>query len=528
MSLQGRRRLVAALVVTALLTAGCGSADGGQQDGTPQPGGTPQRGGTLTVINSVDARSFDPARAATNAPGSEVARLAAVYGALFWRDLETGEVHPGIGQSLEPSDDGRVWTLKLRPSVKFTDGTPLDAEAVVVNWERLGDPEVRASMYAEAKDLELRAVDGLTVEITLPEPNFHFDKRVAADFTFIVSPTAIRSDPEGFGEKPVGAGPFKLVEWVPGSHTRYVRNDDYWEGGKPYLDELVIRSIPDASQAVETVISGGADLYYSNLWEMRQRAEEAGLNVVAPETGAGRIIYFNHDRPPFDDPRAREAVIRAVDSSQLAKVMDPGAGSDAPTSMFTEDSPFHDDGLTLPRHDRARAQELFDELAAEGKPVTFEFAGIAGATYERAVEYIQSQLEQFGNVEMTINTVDFAAANETIYVKRDFDATIRPGILPLTDPEPSLTDLLQTGGRNNVSAYSNPEMDAALDAGRATTDTARRAEAYAEAQRLLAEDSPLWVYGNASPFLVYADRVTGIQLWEEGVVLYDQIGLVEQ
>ncbi|MQA09857.1 MAG: hypothetical protein GEU98_15160 [Pseudonocardiaceae bacterium] len=513
-------RLLAVLAAVTLTATGCGAGDS-------DTSGAPKEGGTLTMMVGVDTRSFDPALNQTMSPGAEASRLAAVYGTLFWRDVETGEVKPGIGKSIEPSDDGKVWTVKLRPNIKFTDGSPFNAEAVAYNWQRLGDPELRSPAYTLAKDPKFEAVDDLTVRITLPKPNFEFDKTVASAFTFIASAEALKKDPEGFGKKPVGAGPFKLERWVPGSETTFVRNENYWEKGKPHLDRLVIKPIPDATQAVETVISGGADLYTSTLNEITDRAKEAGLTTKTADSGGGNLNFFNVKRAPFNDVRARQAVSLAIDNGQLTKVMDPGQASKRATSLFAEESPYYDKSLQLPKQNRKRAQQLFNELAAEGKPVNFTFAGLAGSSYERAVQYIQAQLNQYDNVNMKIKTVDFASASETIYIKRDFDATIRPAIQAVTTPEPALSDTLETGGRTNVSGYSSPEMDAALAAGRAASTEQDRIEAYKKLQRIFLKDAPMWVFGNGDPNVIYRNHVTGVHMWEEGTVRFEEIALTE-
>src|SRR5699024_1307126 len=122
-----------------------------------------QDGGTLTVTNSTDARTFDPAQLQTNAPGSEHSRLAAVYGSLLWRDM-SGEVHSGLAESMT-TEDGQVWSLTLQPDLTFTDGTPLDAEAVKFNWDRLADPATGSTVLSAVKDIEVKVIDDITVQV---------------------------------------------------------------------------------------------------------------------------------------------------------------------------------------------------------------------------------------------------------------------------------------------------------------------------------------------------------------------------
>src|SRR5699024_4507774 len=417
-------------------------------------------GGILTVTSTTDARTFDPAKLQTNAPGSEHSRLAAVYGSLLWRDM-SGEIHPGLAEGMT-TEDGQVWTLTLRPELTFTDGTPLDAEAVKFNWDRLADPETGSTILSTVEGIEVEVIDDITVRIILPEINHSFDAIVAANMSFIASPTAIQ-EAEDYGSEPVGAGPFVLSEWIPGSHLTVVANEDYYLDDQPYLDEIVFTPISEKSQQIETVISGGADILYGNTFEDEERASE--LHIQKPNVGGGQILYFNTDSSPFDDSRARKAVHLAINGDEFAQVADPGEGAARVDSLFAQDSPYYIEDLTLPEQNHEEAQRLFDELAADGNPVEFTFVGVSSQAANRMTQYLQAQLNnEYENVNMSVEMIDPGAANTRIYLNRDFDMTNRPGTMPISSPVPTLDDLFTEGGRQNVSNYSSDEMTAALDA----------------------------------------------------------------
>src|SRR5262249_27849209 len=138
----------------------------------------------------------------------EELRGFALYDYLVGVNSKTFEVEPRIAQSITGSSDSKTWTIKIRPDVKFSDGTAYDAEAVKFNWERMGDPANKSPMASAAQTIaSMEVTDPLTLVVTLKAVNAQFPRLVATRLGLIGSPTAIKADPTGFGTKPVGAGP---------------------------------------------------------------------------------------------------------------------------------------------------------------------------------------------------------------------------------------------------------------------------------------------------------------------------------
>ncbi len=519
-------RLTAAAAAVALsLLAGCGGPDGGAAAGPVDA--EPARGGTLTMAIGIPTRSFDPAQDATISSTGDATRLAAVFDHLFVSDPVTGDAVPHIGESLEPSQDGRVWTMKIRPGVTFTDGTPYDAEAVRFTYQHYVD----LNFSPEARTIatwDMSVVDPLTLQITTPEPNMHLDKLIAQSLPFIVSPTAMRADPEGFFAEPVGAGPYLLTEWVRDNHETYTANPHYWQEGKPYLEQVRINLVPDAGQRVNTIASGEADLEPpsgdSDLALFAQ-AEAMGLTVHREAQNGGGWIYFNNRRPPFDDVRAREAIYRSIDRQRLAEIMQGAPEARAVETLFLPESPFHEPGLTFPATDRARAQQLFDELAAEGRPVDFVFVNISGNDVNtRAAQYIQSQLRDMRNVTVRIDNIDVTAARERVFLQHDYDMSPYPGAYRFPDPEPGLVNLLFSTGTFNTTGYSNPDVDAALLAARSTSDAPERAAHYRVVQERFMADLPGLFTFTPTVTTIMSRQVTGLAYTSRSLLRWDKIG----
>ena len=486
-------------------------------------------GGDLTVLIEIPARSFDPAVDNTMASTGDGARNAAVFDHLLYLDPATGEAIPHVAESLTPNDDGTVWTLTLRDGIEFSDGTAYDAEAVKYTYEHIVEVGVQA-IGRTVDTWTMDVVDPLTLEITTPEATMHLDKLIADSLPYIVSPTAMEEDPEGFAEDPVGAGPYMLDEWVRDSHEVYVKNPNYWQEGKPHLDSVRMELVSDAAQRVNAISTGQADMQTpsaSSDLALIDQAENAGLNVASIDVNGGGWIYLNNQRAPFDDVRAREAIYRAIDRTGLAEVAQGSPSARAIETLFTETSPFYAEDLTFPEPDAERAQELFDELADEGTPVEFDYVNVAGDVNARQAQYIQSQLSEFENVSVTIDTIDLPAARERVFMNRDFDMSPYPGAYRYPDPEPALYNLLITDGSSNTPGYSNADVDDALDAARATTDPDERAEQYRIVQERFMADLPGLFTFQPRIDSVMTDEITGLVVNSRGTLVWSELGFRE-
>ncbi|MGW0662240.1 ABC transporter substrate-binding protein [Streptodolium elevatio] len=518
------RRVFSAGVLSSALAASVAACGGGGDDSAGAPAADPTapavRGGTATLMLSLEANGFDPA--AVNPTGITYGtRMAAVFDVLVYADQRTGEVRPQLAESLTTPDGGTTWVLRLRPGVLFSDGTTLDSDAVRFNWARAADPGVRSPQFRIAKDLRLAVTDPVTLTVSLPAPNPHFDGVVARSLAFVGSPKAIAADPAGFAANPVGAGPFVLASWTRGSQMVFERNPRYWQPERPYLDRLVVRTALDERQQVETVASGGADLLLASAATQAGAARDAGLGVAETVTAGGLLIVFNTTRAPFDDVRARQAFAAALDTSDLVKTV---YGRELPgsTGLFPAGTLYAAPDARQPGQDRARAQALLDELATAGQPLRFTFTALNSPASRKTAEYIQSRLVTLKNVQMDIRAVDGPGYQSGVIVNRDFQASLFS--VSFTDPEPALSELLRGGGPANLGGWRDAEADRALDEARTAVDAGVRAAAYARVQRIAAEQVPVWTYLDACSATAYRRQITGITMFGDACLLPDRLG----
>jgi peptide/nickel transport system substrate-binding protein len=512
---------VAALLVLAACGGGSDEKSGKDADTSTV---TPKSGGTLTVAMASDMRSMDPFGALSNSY-TDNSRLNTVYDSLFWHEARTGKVMPQIGESLTPDPSNTSWTLKLKPNVKFSDGTAYDAAAVKFTWDLHAAPERKSYQAGTVQAIKsTEVVDPTTLKITLTGANANFDHIVASNLAFIVSPAAYAKDPAGFARNPVGAGPYTFKEWNPGDHMTFVKNPTYWQGkDKPYADQVVFKIIQDSTQALETVVAGSADLKVSVNAEDPVKAKQKGLETKTVTIIGGESVYFNNKRAPFDDPRARRAVSLALDADEINKISFNGNGT--PThSIFPPDSPLVDPGTeTVQRTDRAEAQRLLNELAAEGKPLDFTYSIPQNANAAKTAEYIMTQLKTLKNIDVKIAPMAIAAFQTDIVINKNYQAAMFSYYL--SDAEPGLYTNLSSTSPNNYLQYANPAVDENLQKARTTNDPAQRKAAYTAVAGQLRQDAALWTYQSSVVTGFHRSVVVGMVLSNDGMVLMDRIGL---
>lgn len=496
----------AATAVVALSLTACGGATDNGSD-LDAAAGDPVSGGTLRVLEVASPRGLDPARSSI---ADTPITFSALFGELLVPDPEKDEYVCGFCESFATEDGGSTWDLVMREGLTFTDGTAFDAEAVKFNWERLKDPALGGSSARTAGSVDrIEVIDARTAKIHLVEPNPSFPEILtvrAGAMNYIASPSALAEGADAFNQNPVGAGPFVLESWVPNGALKLTRNPDYYDAPRPYLDALEIQATPDVTQRFNGLLAGNADFMVVQEEWFRTEAEAAGFVMSNDDLDGANGLILQTTHAPFDDIRAREAVLSALDFEALSDGVTLGYPS-TPRTLFNEDSPLYVD-VPLTTFDPEKAQKLFDELADEGKPVEFSFLMIAGSVPAQALyDSMLGQLAEFDNVTVTQNAVEPAELGGRM-LGGDFDMTITS--LSFRSPDSVLYPNLHTSGTSNLSGISDPELDEALDAARAATDTEGKKEQYEKLQKRLAE---LAIFGGThryGPGSVRATNVHGI------------------
>ncbi|MCK9929804.1 ABC transporter substrate-binding protein [Frankia sp. Mgl5] len=501
-----RARLLTTAVVcaTALALGACGGG-GGDTDPSVGASGAPVAGGHGRILTLGEPRSLDPA-AMGNAYASSGVIGNALYGTLMTSD-DTGKIQYQMAESFTTTDNGKTFTLKLRRGLVFSDNTPLNAEAVKFNWDRIKDPVTGGTNRSEASEIaSSEVVDDVTLKVALTSTVPKYAQSVlASTMNWIASPAALRQGQQAFDAKPIGAGPFTLVSWTRQAAMELVKNPRYWDAPKPYLDRLTLRPALDASQRYNTVLTGGADVAIESNPVNVDKAAQEGLSTNVMQLGGGLFMAMNTRRAPFDDVRARQAVSVALDLDALNLAVYNGAGTPVDT-LFTKNSPFYSD-TPLREQDKATAQRLFDELAADGKPLAFTFSSAPTTENRTTAENIQAQLSSFNNVKVNVKIIEVAEL-VALRTTHDFDAIVSSAFFQ--DPEPRLWTTFSGSSAANLPGIDDPALNDALLAARtASTDQERKA-AYGTVQRRLTELAPGVFYSRAEPSAIAGEKVGGL------------------
>lgn len=485
-----RRRLGAALTAVALLTlAACGGAGGSP--------GTDQATDELVVGALYEHDGFDPLHPLAASANGE--RLIPVFDTLL-RIGTDGDVHPLLAESME-SADGATWTLKLREGVEFTDGTPLDAEAVIFNVDRHRAPDSPSSSKSLLESLvSMEATDELTVVFTLAQPNFSFPYLFTASGAvgLIGSPTALQADEQAFNQMPVGAGPFEVVEWVPDDHVTMKRNPDYW-GEAPAYETLTFRVLPDPQARENALRSDQLDMAVSvNNFESLE--QDANLQVHTTGARGAVALLPNASKPPFDDVRVRRAVQMAFDpvntrnaifgASQLwdgergCLPFATGAAQCEPSTTET---------------DVAAAKDLVAEYVAEGNAPTTDILATTATT--SLAEYVAQVLTEIG-LEPEINAVGVAEHIPALY-GGDFQLGLWQ-MSPFESFYPLGFTLFSSTGRN-VIQHDDKDLDEALSRGVNGATIDERDAGLRDAQRVI-NDQALVTWLSPAPLYMTTSK----------------------
>lgn len=514
--------LLAAVFSATLVLSACGGSGGGVAGSSATAdAGDPVAGGNGRVYQVSEPRSLDPAALSNNWANYGILGNA-LYGTLMVNDTETFDIEYKMAEDFSTTDGGKTFTLKLRPGLQFSDGTPLDAAAVKFNWDRMREPGLGTTSQRYAVMIaDNTVVDPTTLKVTLAETNPHFGQAVTVSvLNWIASPIALARDRAAFDEAPVGAGPFTLTRWARQDVMELAKNPNYWDAPKPYLDTLTLRSSADTNQRYNTISTGGADLSPETSWQTLAKAEETGLQTDVAPMGGGQYLAFNFRRAPFDDERARRAVALAVDVDALNVAVSNGA-AEIPRTLFAESSPFYSD-ISLQETNKEEAQRLFDELAAEGKPLSFTFTAFQAV--RSTAEAVQAQLSAFDNVEMKVDVVE-STAGQQIQAERNFEMFVTAALVQ--DPDSDLWNMFHQDAVQNFTGIKDQELSDALDAGRVAESESDRKAAYEIVQERLAATTPGVWYSRVPTSMIASQDIHGLALYGYGSLLPEELWLAK-
>lgn len=534
-----RTQMAAALLAGALTLAGCADSSK-DNDGDKGPAGSPNAaeiyktglvnvdaadagdpvdGGTLTVADFGEPRSLDTTKTYANGATGGSA-LAAIYDTLMRYDYETSTFVPQLAESLESNDDNTEWTLKLRDGVKFTDGTPLNADAFLANYAYYTASYGYQFQLLLGNVAKTEKVDDLTVKFTMNGPWARFPNMLAQGPGMVMAPAAYK-DPENF--KPIGAGPFKFKNYAPTEELVLDANKDYFNGA-PHLDALrfVWLGAVDDTPKLEALKSGAADTAFlrdSRVIEKAVEDDKAGGMMFS--TGLGAALWINmREGRPGTDPRVREALNYAFDPVAYNERTADGTGQ--PTKLLFPSTSAWTTDVTPPAADPEKAKELLKEAMADGYDGKISYTYGADADSQTEATTLKAFFEAVGFKVTLVPLRSVADQVQKLYIDHDFDLAVGAGSMLDVDPYAALSSILFSQSGSNSSGYVSEEMDGLLAELRTVPGPAEGKDVMTKIQELWDKDVPGIGINGGGSFLPWNDNVHGISPTTETMVLYDK------
>ncbi|GGZ06468.1 ABC transporter substrate-binding protein [Streptomyces nitrosporeus] len=485
--------------IGALALTGCSGTSGPDDGSTGGGARAPRSGGRLRAAFAGGGASetLDPHLGNLFA---DAARGKALFDKLADYGPDLAAV-PRLAERWEPDAGLDRWTVTLRKA-EFHDGRPVTAADVLYSYRRMADPRkaYRARASLEPVDLDAsRAVGARTVRFVLKRPTAEFPNVMAAFGTYIVPEGA-----EEFDRRPVGSGPFAFVSFTPGRTTLLRRNDAYWDGA-PHLDELEFVVANDESARTNALLGGQIE-YAHELSPTTGRAHEGSgaVEIIRLRNSAMQAFAMKTDRPPFDDPRVREAFFHLADRQELVDGALSGAG-EIGNDLFGKGYEYYAGGLPQREQDIGRARSLLREAGAEDLEVTLDTSAVA-AGFTEAAGIFRDQAARAGV------TVHVRPGSKDSYWKDILDSgtlcCYRSGAMPI---ETHISQRLLTGSTTNATHWRDKDFDALYQQAQSTRDKQDRAALYARMQRRLHAEGGFLVWGFGDWIIGTARSVHGVE-----------------
>jgi oligopeptide transport system substrate-binding protein len=529
--------VLAAVMATGVILTACG----GSKSTQPTTATTAANGETTTAPVEGNSKALDLAVQIGPDPETiDPALNSAVDGGnMILHAFETllsvdseNKIVPGTAEDFKVSPDGLTYTFNLRKGLKWSDGTPLTASDFVYSWKRLADPKTAAPYagdmlgyvkgYDEAAKgnldaLGLSAPDDNTFVVELSAPCVYFSKLVTHGSMVPVQKATIEANADQWTLKPetyVSNGPLKMIEWVPGSHITFAKNENYWDADKVTLNTLKFVLMEDGNAAYSAYQTGEVSMIKTVPTE-----EVPGLKGkedfhVEPIMGT-YYLDFQNQKEPFNNPDVRMALSLAIDRDYVANTVMQGTYmpatnfvgpgiSDAEPGSFFEDITKKNNGkdyFDTKDHEAnvAKAKELLAKAGypdGKGFPATEYMINDSG--YHKPVaEYLQSCWKEVLGITVDIKVVEWATFTPTRRAG-DYQMARDGWVYDYDDPSNMLNLMMSTSGNNNAK-YSNPELDKLLDEANTTADVAEHYAKLHEAENMILKDAAI------APVAYYTD-----------------------
>lgn len=459
----------------------------------------------LIIANGADAKTLD-IHATNDAPSAKVS--GQIYDTLVKQDMNMNIV-PGLAESWTQIDDTTT-EFKLRKGVKFHNGNEFTANDVKFSLDRMKSSPQVAHIIKAVSSVEV--VDDYTVRVKTETPFGPLLSHLAHNAAGILNKEAVEKGGSGYGQSPVGTGPYKFVNWQAGDRITLTVNPEYYLGKAP-TEKVIFRSIVEGTNRTIGLETGEVDIAYDiDPVDKNMVKDNSGLELIEEPSLSTTYIGFNVEKESLKDKRVRQAIAYAINTQDMVDAVYQGAAERANSSIGPKVFGYNPNAKSYD-YNPEKAKELLKEAGYEkglklklwtnDNPVRRDIAVIA-----------QDQLKQVG-IDVTIETLEWGAYLDGT-ARGDHDLYILGWVSVTGDADYGLDPLFNSanrGGAGNRSFYSNPRVDELLVKGRSSVNPEERKAYYYEIQDIVQEDVPVLT-------LVYPTQNIGEQKTVKGFQMH--------
>lgn len=442
--------------------------------------------------------------------GPDILIQGMMFARLLHANADRTEVGAGLAESWDISEDGKTYTFHLR-AAKFSDGTPITAEDVAFSWNRMRFQKDSAYAAPFQPLTKIDATDAKTVVMTLDRKFTPFLTLAEIWNTGIVPKAVVeKMGDEAFAKTPVTSGPFKFVEWLPGDRVVLAKNEHYYREGEPKIDGLEFRYVPDDNTRVSMLQAGELDVCIGVPGPRMAELKAAGFRADPEPSSTTYDMLINHSAAPFDNLKFRQAVSFGIDRTAINEAVTMGLGTPA-SSIMSPTLDYFDKSLPVIARDAEKAKALLVESGVSD--ASFELIQNAGiADEEKAAVLIQAQLAEIG-ITVNIAKIDSTQA-WTRLAEGSYQAEMNWWYNETRDPDNALRWCVWGAGDNKsyYTRYNNETVNKLVDEAAGETDSAKRAELYAQIQKIVVDEVAQVALFHPAWLNAYAPNVKGLVL----------------
>jgi peptide/nickel transport system substrate-binding protein len=438
----------------------------------------PKVGGTLTIARSSDMNTFDVHRYVAV---SDLMVTSLVFDQLVVYDRAMA-IKPALAQSWDQPDP-TTWRFRLRPGVRFTDGTAVNASAIKANYERAVQIPRAKVLYGAIVRIE--TPDDTTVVFKTATPFGPLLRHLATAIGGVMSPEAIRKYGADLGKNPVGSGPYKVQDFVPKERVVLVRNEAYW-GKKPSLERIVWRAVPEEGTRMAALQRGEVDVVVDPQPDKVKELKATGkFDLVTGPATRVFFVGFNYQRDYARDPRVRQAIASALNGKEIVEGLLEGLGTDVGSfisPLIAKVNPKN----RFPAYSVERAKQLLAQAGKTNRQLSLWTPKGQYLKDTEIAQVLQAQLDAVG-IRTDIKTLEPAAFFDAAG-KHEHDLYLGGWGFITGDADQGLRSLLHSKSSINYAAYSNPQFDDLLDRAVTLTSEDARGQLYTQVEDILAGD----------------------------------------